>query len=277
MTDFNTAFQPTWCPGCGNFPIWANLKEALSQLNWQPDNFVTVYDIGCSGNMADFLKSYAFHALHGRAVPVAVGIHLANHKLPVICVTGDGGAYGEGLNHLIHACRGNFDIKIIVHDNKLYSLTTGQAAPTASQGTKGKSTPAGIIEAPLNPLALVISQGASFVAQGFAGDPLLIKELFLAAFSHRGFSLINILQPCVTFDKVNTYEWYQQRVYRLTDNPRSKLEAINLAIENEKIPLGVLYKEERKTYEEQLPQLEKTPLVSQPIERDINNLLKEFS
>lgn len=285
IDDYNTNFFPTWCPGCGNLPIWSGLKEAFIQLGWTPDSFVVVYDIGCAGNMADFVKSYGFHALHGRVIPIAVGIRLANHQLPVICITGDGGAYGEGLNHLVSACRGNFDITVVVHDNNLYSLTTGQASPTSLSGMKTKSTPTGSIETPLNPLALAITQGATFVGQGFAGDPAHLKELLVAAINHKGFSLVNVLQPCVTFNKVNTFAWYRERVYRVEDNPnrgkprsnRGRLEAIGLTVDKEKIPLGVIYQEERKTYEEQLPQLASGPLVSQPPNLNIENFLKELS
>lgn len=273
--DFNTEYQPTWCPGCGNYSIWAGLKEALAKLGWCPEEFVIVYGIGCSGNMYDFVESNGFHALHGRAVPNAVGIRLANHKLPVICVVGDGDCYGEGGNHLIHAARGNFDITVLVHDNRVFGLTTGQVSPTAEQGYQSKSSPQGVIEVPINPLSLAITQGATFVAQGFAGDARHLTDLIITAVNHKGFSLVNILQPCVTFNKVNTLKWYQERITKVdngaVDGNRSRfsrVEALKLAIDSEKLPLGVVYQEKRKTYEESLP--EPSPKLN------LDRLLSEF-
>lgn len=273
--NFNTEYQPTWCPGCGNFSIWAALKEALVKLDWRPEEFVVVYGIGCSGNMNDFVESYRFHSLHGRAIPNAVGIRLANHKLPVICVVGDGDCYGEGGNHLIHAARGNFNITVLVHDNRVFGLTTGQASPTAERGYQSKSTPRGVIEVPVNPLSLAITQGATFVAQGFAGDVSHLTDIIVAAVKHKGFSLVNILQPCITFNKTNTLEWYRERVAKLdngaVDGNRSRfsrIDALKLVVDSERIPLGVIFKEGRKTYEESLP----TP----PQKIGFDQLLSEF-
>lgn len=282
MTDlknYGTNRLPTWCPGCGNHAIWASLKSAFAKMGWAGDSFVAVYGIGCSGNMTDFIKSYGFHSLHGRAIPCAVGIKTANHKLPVIIVAGDGDCYGEGGNHLIHAARGNHDIKVIVHDNRVYGLTTGQAAPTAPQGFKSKSTPSGIIEIRLNPLALAIVSGATFVAQGFAGDIPHLTELLKAGFKHQGFTLINILQPCVTFNKINTYEYYREHTFKLNKDydPFNKTEAIQKTLDNEKIPLGIIFKEERKTYQDSLPQLMDCPLVEKQMNNNLEVLFKEFT
>lgn len=277
--DFDTDYSPTWCPGCGDFGIWAALKEALVNLGFKPDGFVIVYGIGCSGNMNDFVKSHRFHSLHGRAVPNAIGMRLANHKLPVICVVGDGDCYGEGGNHLIHAARGNFDLTVLVHDNRVYGLTTGQASPTSEKGYKSKSTPKGIIEVPVNPLALAVTQGATFVAQGFAGDVRHLTELITTAVKHKGFSLLNILQPCPTFNKVNTPLWYQERIFKLDeaeDGNRSRLESLKLVVDTEKIPLGIIYREERETYEESLPQLKENPLVDKEITGSLEIVLPDF-
>lgn len=277
--DFNTKYQPTWCPGCGDYGIWAALKESFVKLGWRPDQFVVVYGIGCSGNMNDFIKSYGFHALHGRAIPNAIGIKLANHKLPVVCVVGDGDCYGEGGNHLIHAARGNFDMTVLVHDNRVYGLTTGQVAPTAQKGQKSKSTPAGIIEVPLNPLTLGITQGATFVAQGFAGDIPHLTNLIVKAVQHKGFSLVNILQPCVTFNKINTYQWFRERIYKLSAayDSKNKIKALRVALKlGDKIPLGIVYQETRPTYEESLPQIKEKPQVEQKLKVRWDSLLKEF-
>ncbi len=219
IQDFS-GYSPTWCPGCGDWGIGVAIKQAFVQLGFDPSTVVVVFGIGCSGNMNDFLNAYAVHSLHGRAIPNAVGIKLANHKLPVVAVVGDGDCYGEGGNHLIHAARGNHDITVIVHDNGVYGLTTGQVAPTAQKGFKSKSTPSGIIETPLNPLSLALTQGATFIAQTFAGDTLFTIELIKQGIIHKGFSLINILQPCVTFNKINTYQYYMTHVYKLPPNYR---------------------------------------------------------
>ena len=278
--DFNTRYNPTWCPGCGNYGIWQALKNSLVSLNLRPYQVVIVYGIGCSGNMNDFVKSYGFHALHGRAVPNACGIKMANHKLTVICVVGDGDCYGEGGNHLIHAARGNHDIKVFVHDNRIYGLTTGQTSPTSPCGFTSKSTPKGSIEVPLNPLTLAISQGASFVAQGFAGDTSHLANLMTKAIKHKGFSLLNILQPCVTFNKICNYKFYQDKVYKLDKKgweASDKFLALKKASFGEsKIPIGVFYQEKRLSYHERLPQIEKKPLVEQEVKKDMDSLFKKF-
>jgi len=273
-------YQPTWCPGCGNWGIYTALKKALVELGYSPDKLVVVFGIGCSGNMNDFLNAYGLHSLHGRAIPNAIGIKLANHKLLVIAVVGDGDCYGEGGNHLIHACRGNHDIKVIVHDNRVYGLTTGQAAPTSPEGFKSKSTPLGLIEAPLNPLALALVAGATFIGQGFAGDINHLTLVFKEAFSHQGFSLVNVLQPCVTFNKVNTYQYYFQRVYKLDKD--YKKNNFNLALEKalelnqERFPLGVIYQVKKPSYHEKLSPIAYLPLVEKKRFLDYNLLLKEF-
>lgn len=279
IQDFS-GYNPTWCPGCGDWGIGIAIKQAFVQLGFDPSSVAVVFGIGCSGNMNDFLNAYAIHSLHGRAIPNAIGIKIANHKLPVVTIVGDGDCYGEGGNHLIHACRGNHDITVIVHDNRVYGLTTGQVAPTASKGFKSKSTPSGIIEIPINPLALAISSGATFVAQSFAGDAKTTISLIKAGIEHRGFSLINILQPCVTFNKVNTYQYYLQRVYKLPEsyqknNLKQAIEK-SLEVNEEKFPLGVIYQAKKPTYTDNLDQLKKTTLIEK--ERFINfeELIRDF-
>lgn len=282
LNDFN-GYQPTWCPGCGDWGIGVALKMALVQLNYSPDNVVVVFGIGCSGNMNDFLNAYAIHSLHGRAIPNAIGVKMANHRLKTIAVVGDGDCYGEGGNHLIHAARGNHDITVLVHDNAVYGLTTGQVAPTAQKGTKSKSTPSGIIEQPLNPLVLALTQGATFVGQGFAGDTPHLIEQIKKAICHKGFSLLNILQPCVTFNKINTYQYYKERGYKLpSDYDSSNYDLAlkkTLELNEEKYPLGVIYQTNRPTYTEQLPQLKEKALIDEK-ESDCKDkfyqLLKSF-
>jgi 2-oxoglutarate ferredoxin oxidoreductase subunit beta len=279
IQDFS-GYQPTWCPGCGNWGIGMAIKKALVELNYSPDQVVVVFGIGCSGNMNDFLNAYGLHSLHGRALPNAIGIKLANHKLPVLAVVGDGDCYGEGGNHFIHACRGNHDITVIVHDNRVYGLTTGQSAPTAPKGYRSKSTPLGLIEAPVNPLALALTSGATFVAQGFAGDLNHLVLILKEAITHKGFSLVNVLQPCVTFNKVNTYQYYLQRVYKLEkdyqkDNFKLALEKA-FEVNEEKFPLGVIYQVKRPCYHESLPQISSLPLVEKKRFLEYDSLIKEF-
>lgn len=249
--------NPTWCPGCGDWAIILGIKKALTAKGLTPSDLFVSFDIGCSGNMNDFLNAYAVHGLHGRAMPTAIGFKIANHKMKTIVVGGDGGQYGEGGNHFLHACRGNHDLTHIVHDNNVYGLTTGQVAPTAETGYKSKSTPEGIIEQPVNPLALAISQGATFVAQTFAGNFDHLQDTLRKALDHKGYALINILQPCVTFNKVDTYTYYLERAYVLGEDhdPSNYDMAMQRAHEIlfEKFPLGVLYNNPRPVFHEQLP------------------------
>jgi 2-oxoglutarate ferredoxin oxidoreductase subunit beta len=280
IQDFS-GYPPTWCPGCGNWGIGVAIKTALTQLGHDPSSVFAVFGIGCSGNMNDFLNTYAIHALHGRAIPNAIGMKLANHKMPVIAIVGDGDCYGEGGNHFIHACRGNHDITVIVHDNCVYGLTTGQVAPTAQRGFKSKSTPSGIIEIPLQPLALAIISGATFVAQGFAGDVSHLTQLIKKGIAHKGFSLINILQPCVSFNKINTYSYYKEKTYQLADNYNNQdIEgALKKAMETvfvNKFPLGILYQIEKTAFHEELPQLKEKILIEKERFLNYDEILKEF-
>ncbi len=273
----NTGVFPTWCPGCGDFSIFAALKNALIKLDRPIESYAIAYGIGCHGHMANFLNAYNFEGLHGRPLPVAEGIKLANRELNVIAVSGDGDAYGEGMAHFMHVMRRNIDMTYIVHNNMVYGLTTGQTSPTSPKGFRSKSTPEGVIEHPVNPVALAIAQGATFVARGFAGDPAHLAELIIKGIEHRGFAFIDMLQPCVTFNKANTYQWYRERVYKLDEkvhNTSDRMEALKKAFEPDKLPIGIFYQEEAKTYEEQVAT--QTPLVKEPLETDIKELLESF-
>lgn len=277
---FMTGKMPTWCPGCGDFGIWNSLRDALAKLGIGPDDGVCVYGVGCHGNMYDWNKIYGFVGLHGRTLPVAQAIKLVNHKLPVIVISGDGDGLGEGGNHFLHAAKRNPDITVILHDNELYSLTTGQASPTAKQGFVTKSTPEGVTDNPINPLAFALTAGATFVSRGFAGDTPGLTKLMIAAIEHKGFSLVDCLQPCVTFDKVHTYQWFRERVYYLDDgyDRHHKFQAYEKMHEwGDKIPLGIFYQEERPTSEQIEATIAKTPLVQQPNEpRAFDELVREF-
>lgn len=258
-----------------------SLKDALVKLGIGTDDGLLVYGIGCHGNMYDWMKIYGFVGLHGRALPVAQGAKLANHKIPVIAVCGDGDCLGEGGNHFIHAAKRNPDITVIIHDNQVYGLTTGQASPTAKAGFKTKSTPEGVTDTPMNPLALGIVAGATYVARGFAGDTPGLTQILMDAIQHKGFSVVDILQPCVTFDKVHTYAWYRERLYQLTQNgytPDNKFKALEKALEwGDHIPVGVFYKEEKETSEDREPALAAGPLKDLSVNiADLDGLLSEF-
>ncbi|MEK7577487.1 MAG: 2-oxoacid:ferredoxin oxidoreductase subunit beta [Patescibacteria group bacterium] len=279
---YNTGFLPTWCPGCGDFGIWKSLQGALAKLEIGPNDGLIVYGIGCHGNMYDWMNVYGFAGLHGRALPVAQGVKLANHTLPVIVVSGDGDCLGEGGNHFIHAAKRNPDITVMIHDNQVYGLTTGQASPTAKVGFKTKSTPDGASDEPMSPLALAITAGATFAARAFAGDLVGLTEIMAQAIQHKGFSVVDILQPCVTFDKVHTYQWYRQRLYKVESeagyDPKNRMKAIEKAFEwGDKIPVGILYQEERLTSEARESALEHSTLIEKKLEiANWDKLLLEF-
>ncbi len=271
---------PAWCPGCGNFSILKAFKDAVVELGMEPHQFTIVSGIGQSGKFPHYLRCNTFNGLHGRTLPVATGIKLANHQMPVIAVAGDGDCYGEGGNHLIHAIRRNVNIKLFVHDNQIYGLTKGQASPTTMEGTITKTQPFGTISEQLNPLALAIALDCSFVARAFSGDIGHLKILIKEAIKHKGFSLVDILQPCVSFNKVNTYEWYKERVYKIESDydPEDKIEAFKKSLEwGENIPIGMIYRNNRHTFEERLPVIKQMPLVRQAFDVSrVEGALREF-
>lgn len=274
----NTDIFPTWCAGCGNFGIWAAIKKSIINLKVPKERVVMVYGIGCSGNMASFLKTYGFHGLHGRGLPVAEGVKLANHKLKVVVVGGDGDLLGEGLNHFIQACRANHDLTVIIHNNQSYSLTTGQSSPTSLRGTKSKSYPLGVIDEPINPLQLALTAGATHVLRGFSGDINQLTELVDKAIEHKGLSILEVLQPCVTFNKINTYEWFREKIEKLEQPQTDRVEALKKAVwTREKIFTGEFYKEERKAFHKQWPQIGEKTLIQRQINNQIEDLLKELS
>ena len=278
MADYNVKERSQWCPGCGNFAIAGAIRGALAELGIAPHQAVISSGIGCSGKMPHYVNCYGFETLHGRTLAVASGIKLANNRLTVVAVGGDGDGYGIGSAHFIHIMRRNYDLTYIVHDNQIYGLTTGQASPTSQLGMKTKTTPFGVVETPFNPIATAITGGATFVARAFAGDMAHLKEMMKQAIVHRGFALVDVFQPCVTFNKLNTYEFFTKRVYKLEDqNPKhetgNRTQALAKAFESfdtdfEKLPIGVFYKVEKPTYEDTLPQIKDKALV----EHELNNI-----
>ena len=271
---------PAWCPGCGNFSILRTFREAMAEIGLEPHQFTVVSGIGQAGKFPHYTRCNTFNGLHGRTLPVATAIRLANHEMPVMAVAGDGDCYGEGGNHLIHAMRRNVNVKLFVHDNQIYGLTKGQASPTTMEGTVTKNQPFGVFSEQLNPLALAIALDCSFVARSFSGDMEHLKGMVKAAFAHRGFSLVDILQPCVSFNKVNTYEWYKQRVYPIeeTYNPEDRVTAFARSLEwGDRIPIGIMYRNRRPIFEERVPVIREMPLVRQrPDLSKLETTLREF-
>jgi 2-oxoglutarate ferredoxin oxidoreductase subunit beta len=273
--------KPAWCPGCGNFGILAALNRALVGLGIEPHQVLLVSGIGQAGKLPHYTKGNVFNSLHGRPVPPAIGAKITNPELVVIAISGDGDAYGEGGNHFIHAARRNHDITYLVHNNQIYGLTKGQASPTSDLGFITKTTPYGATN-PVNPIALAIVSGATFVGRGFAGDVEYLSNLIKEGITHRGFTLVDILQPCVSFNHKNTFQWYRERVYKLKgDNgydPSDKKAALEKAQEwGEGIPIGIIYRKGLPIYEDELPALSKGPLVRQGINpARIEKLFGEF-
>jgi 2-oxoglutarate ferredoxin oxidoreductase subunit beta len=268
--DFQSDDPIAWCPGCGNFSILKALKKALVDIQQEPHELVIVSGIGQAPKTPHYLRCNCFNGLHGRTLPVATGIKLANHKLTVIAQGGDGDGYGEGGNHFLHAMRRNINITYLVHNNQVYGLTKGQTSPTSDYGFVTRTTPRGAISPACNPLLLAVASDCSFVARGFAGEIDHLADLIKAGIQHKGFALIDILQPCVSFNRVNTSKWYSERVYKIdADSPRDtedRLGAFQKAQEwGVKIPIGVLYRNQRPTLEEQIPAIADQPLVAQQI------------
>lgn len=270
IKDYASPEKPTWCPGCGDFGILNAVKMALLQTNTAPHEVLIVSGIGCGSKLPHYLKSNGFHTLHGRSLPIATGIRLANHDMKVMVVHGDGDGYGMGLGHMMHAIRRNVGLVDMVQNNQVYGLTKGQFSPTSDLGYISKTSPEGTVEAAVNPIALAISAGATFVARGFSGDPKHLAGLIVEALAHPGYALIDILQPCVTFNRVNTYDWYRDRVYKVEEqngyDARDPVAAFEVALQwGDQIPIGVLYRGAvRPTFEEQTSVLKAGPLVKQP-------------
>lgn len=273
--DLNTR-KAFWCPGCGNYGLFEALKRAIIKLELAPEKVLVTYGIGCHGHMLNFLKTNGFHGLHGRPLPVAIGAKLVNPELTVFVSSGDGDAYSEGLNHLIGAAKANQDVTLLVHNNWFFSLTTGQASPTTPKGERTKSTPKGSFEPPLNPLAVALAAGATFVSRGFTGDIDHLADLIAEATKHKGFALVDILQPCVVFNKDHPVSWFKERVYKLPESKKKTLEeAFKIAQEEDKFPIGILYQVEKPTFAEEFGL--KMPPIDQEVKiENIDPLLKKI-
>jgi 2-oxoglutarate/2-oxoacid ferredoxin oxidoreductase subunit beta len=272
LEDYESDDPIAWCPGCGNFSILKALKTALVELNKNPSEVVIVSGIGQAPKTPHYLRCNAFNGLHGRTLPVATGIKLTNNDLTVLAEGGDGDGYAEGGNHFIHAMRRNIDITYLVHNNQVYALTKGQTSPTSELGYVSKTTPIGSPNPPINPLLLAIALDCGFVARGFAGDPSHLSHLIQEAIRFKGFAFIDILQPCVSFNHINTFQWYASRVYKINDepgyDPGDRMMAFKGAQEwGERIPIGILHRSERPTLNEKEPATMAMALVRQEIDR----------
>jgi 2-oxoglutarate ferredoxin oxidoreductase subunit beta len=281
--EYRSRVRRTWCPGCGDYGVLNALQNACAALSIERHNLMIVSGIGCSSDLPHFMSAYGIHTLHGRALPVAQGIKMANKELTVIATGGDGDGYGIGAGHFLHALRRNLDLTYIVMDNRIYGLTTGQASPTSERGHKTKSTPLGNPECALNPLALAVVGGATFVGRGFSGEPVHLAEVLKRAITHKGFSLVDVFSPCVTWNKVNTYDWYRPRVVKMETeghNPADRDAAIRQALREDKLPIGVIYEINEPTFAEVEPALQGEPLVKSRIgltDEEWKALMEEFA
>jgi 2-oxoglutarate/2-oxoacid ferredoxin oxidoreductase subunit beta len=246
VKDFKGKADPDWCPGCGDFGVLNALKTAVAELGLQPHEVLTISGIGCSSNLPGYIDTYGMHTLHGRALAVATGAQLGNHRLKVVVTGGDGDGFGIGGNHFLHVMRRNVDLTYIVMDNQIYGLTTGQVSPTSRKGMKTKSTPFGSVENPINPIPLAIVCGATYVARGFSGQQKHLIGLIKGAIEHRGFAFVDVFSPCVTYNHDNTHEFFKQRTRHLEEmghDPADRRAALEKGFEwGESIPIGLFYK-----------------------------------
>lgn len=268
-----------WCPGCGNFPILNIVKVALAELDIPPQNVVICSGIGQAAKAPHYLRVNYFNGLHGRALPPAIAIKVANPRLTVIAESGDGDTYGEGGNHFLHTIRRNPDIVNIVHNNMIYGLTKGQASPTSEKGLKNPIQTEGVIVEPFNPLAVALALGATFVARVFSGDVTQAKEIVKAAIRHKGYALVDILQPCVVFNKQNTYQWFKEKTYYVDENydQTDKSQALDIAFDLERLALGIIYQSEGRPTYETLTRAGDAPLYKmKPDRKALQNLIEKY-
>jgi 2-oxoglutarate ferredoxin oxidoreductase subunit beta len=282
LEDLNTPKKNTWCPRCGNFGILMAFKQAFIELGLEREETMLVSGIGQHGKIVNYLNINGFHGIHGRVLPLATGIKLSNPNLVVVGFAGDADQYNEGWGHFVHAIRQNIDMTLIVHNNMVLGLTTGQATSTSQQGFKTKSTPFGVIPPMLNPIAHALVSNSTFVARGFAGDMLHLKKLIIAAIKHKGFAFLDVFQPCVSFNYLNTYDWFKERIYKLEEENHDltdRKKALEKSFEwGNRIPIGIFYNKERPTYHDNLPHLKDQNLTNLPKENiDITSTMNEMT
>lgn len=264
VDDYTEDFENKWCPGCGNFGILRAMKQAMAALGISPQKLLIVSGIGQAAKTPHFLKCNAFHGLHGRALPVATGAKIANHRSHILVSMGDGDCYAEGGNHFLHALRRNVDLTLLVHNNRVFGLTKGQASPTAEPGMVTHAQPHGVIATSFDALSIALSLDCGFVARGFSGDVDHLSELIQMGVKHKGMSLIDILQPCVSFNRINTHQWYAERVFQLgkTDYPTDDIRAARDKVQEwgSRIPIGIFYKKEKPAFTDHISSLQKKTL-----------------
>lgn len=271
--DFRNNVKPNWCPGCGDFSVQAAIQKAAANVGLEPEDVALITGIGCSGRLSGYVNSYGVHAIHGRALPLAQGVKMANKDLTVIASGGDGDGYAIGMGHTIHALRRNMNMTYIVMDNQIYGLTKGQTSPSSAPGFITKTTPKGNIEQNVAPLELALSSGATFVAQGFSNDIKGLTKMIEDAIQHDGFSFVNVFSPCVTYNKINTYDWFKEHLTSLDEiegyDTSNKQQAIQTVLEYDSLIKGIVYQDtETPSYESQIEDFESTPLAHQSVELD---------
>jgi 2-oxoglutarate ferredoxin oxidoreductase subunit beta len=282
--DFRNSVKPNWCPGCGDFSVQAAIQRASANVGLEPDQLAVVSGIGCSGRISGYINAFGFHGIHGRSLPIAQGVKMANRDLTVIASGGDGDGFAIGLGHTIHAIRRNIDVTYIVMDNQIYGLTKGQTSPRSDVGFKTKSTPQGSIESSLSIMEMALTAGSTFVAQSFSTDLKELTALIEAGINHKGFSLINVFSPCVTYNKVNTYDWFKENLVKLSDveeyDPHNKVTAMKTLMEYNGLVTGLIYQDkDRKSYQELVAGYSESPLSDADLkisEDQFNTLVDEF-
>jgi 2-oxoglutarate ferredoxin oxidoreductase subunit beta len=282
--DFRNSVKPNWCPGCGDFSVQAAIQRAAANVGLEPDQLAVVSGIGCSGRISGYINAFGFHGIHGRSLPIAQGVKMANRDLTVIASGGDGDGFAIGLGHTIHAIRRNIDVTYIVMDNQIYGLTKGQTSPRSDVGFKTKSTPQGSIESSLSIMEMALTAGSTFVAQSFSTDLKELTALIEAGINHKGFSLINVFSPCVTYNKVNTYDWFKENLVKLSDveeyDPHNKMTAMKTLMENNGLVTGLIYQnKDRQSYQELVAGYSESPLSDADLnisEDQFNTLVDEF-
>ncbi|KKB38900.1 2-oxoacid:ferredoxin oxidoreductase subunit beta [Bacillus thermotolerans] len=282
--DFRNDVKPNWCPGCGDFSVQAAIQRAVANLDLTPEQLAVISGIGCSGRISGYIRSYGLHSIHGRSLPIAQGVKMANKDLTVIASGGDGDGFAIGMGHTVHAMRRNMDITYIIMDNQIYGLTKGQTSPRSAQGFVTKSTPKGAIEGSVSPMELAITSGASFVAQSFSTDLKDLTAIIEAGIQHKGFSVINVFSPCVTYNKVNTYDWFKENLTKLSTiedyDPTNREQAMNTLMQHNGLVTGIVYQDkDRPSYQDLIHGYAEEPLASQDLqfnEDTFNELVKEF-
>ena len=274
------AYETAWCPGCGNFQLLEGVKKGLVAAGLEPHEVLFVSGIGQAAKTPHYLNANVFNGLHGRALPAATGAKIANPELTVIVESGDGCSYGEGGNHFLAAIRRNIDVTLIAHDNQIYGLTKGQASPTSEEGHKTKAQPSGVMLERFNPIAVAVAMHAGFVARSFSGMPEHLAEMIRLAIAHRGFALVDVLQPCVSFNKINNFAWYKKRVYELPEEYDAKdwnAAMLKAAEWGERIPIGLIYENDRPAFSDLLSVLKAGPLVGRRVDRaELKRVLEEY-